>query len=92
MEKSVKSPAYGKTATPPYRVVDPGKSTVRLTANLPADAGQELDEAARATGFNKLTTLVRAIRVFSELLDAERRGGQVIIQEADGSRARLLLR
>jgi hypothetical protein len=66
--------------------------TVRLTANLPPDAAEALDKTAASTGFNKLTTVVRAIRVFADLIAADGRGAQVIIKEADGSATRLILR
>ena len=78
------------TVTPTPQPAKAG--TVRLTANLPQDAADALDKTAAATGFNKLTTVVRAIRVFAELIEVTGRGGEVILQEPDGSRSRLLLR
>lgn len=66
--------------------------TKRLTANLPLDAAEALDKTAASTGFNKLTTVVRAIRVFADLIEASSRGAEVVIKEADGSATRLILR
>ncbi len=66
--------------------------TKRLTANLPLDAAEALDKTAASTGFNKLTTIVRAIRVFADLIEASSRGAEVVIKEADGSATRLILR
>jgi hypothetical protein len=80
------TPAEVEQATPEK------PQTERLTANLPMDAAADLRAAAAATGFNKLTTLSRAIRVFAELVRIDRAGGKVTIEEADGTRTRLLLR
>jgi hypothetical protein len=68
------------------------RETKRLTANLPLDAAQDLETTANLTGFNKLTTLVRAIRVFADLIRVTQDGGEVIIKEAHGTRSRLVLR
>lgn len=66
--------------------------TVRLTANLPVADSRLLDETAKLTGYNKLTTLVRAIRVLAEVEKVVSAGGEVILKEASGSRSRLILR
>ena len=68
------------------------KDTRRLTADLPTADSDLLNETATLTGYNKLTTLIRAIRVLADLEKVVRAGGEVIIKEADGSRSRLILR
>jgi hypothetical protein len=79
--------------TPMPRVpASPPAGTKRLTANLPEDAADALEKTAASTGFNKVTTLVRAIRVFSDLIEASTRGAEVVIKEPDGSASRLILR
>ena len=42
------------------------RDTRRLTADLPTADSDLLAETARLTGFNKVTTLVRAIRVLAD--------------------------
>jgi len=64
----------------------------RLTADLPADVWDLLNETAERSGYNKLTTLVRAIRVFAELQETVDEGGEIILKEKDGTRARLILK
>lgn len=68
------------------------RQTTRLTADLPDHDADTLAEVAQETGFNKVTTLVRAIRVLAELVKAERDGGQLIIKYPDGRRERLIIR
>jgi len=68
------------------------RKTTRLTADLPARDAATLAEVADETGFNKVTTLVRAIRVLAELVRAERAGGELTIKYADGRRERLIIR
>src|SRR4051794_12398682 len=64
----------------------------RLTADLPDQDADTLAEVARETGFNKVTTLIRAIRVLAELVRAENDGGELTIKYADGRRERLIIR
>lgn len=68
------------------------RKTTRLTADLPARDAATLAEVADETGFNKVTTLVRAIRVLAELVRAESAGGELTIKYADGRRERLIIR
>lgn len=68
------------------------RETRRLTADLPTADSDLLAETAELTGFNKVTTLVRAIRVLADLERVVRDGGEVILKDADGTRSRLLLR
>ena len=68
------------------------RRTTRLTADLPARDAATLAEVADETGFNKVTTLVRAIRVLAELVRAENAGGELTIKYADGRRERLIIR
>lgn len=65
------------------------RNTTRLSADLPIADAETLTDLQQATGTNKVTTLVRAIRVFSELLRAEREGGELTIRYNDGRRERL---
>jgi hypothetical protein len=70
--------------------VEPPKK--RLTADLPAQDADTLARIAQFTGFNKVTTLIRAIRVLAELVRAESKGGEVMIKYPDGTRERLIIR
>jgi hypothetical protein len=65
---------------------------VRLTFDVPVEDANLLAETAERTGYNKVTTFMRAIRILHDLEKAIREGGQVIIQHADGTKERLLLR
>lgn len=65
---------------------------VRLSVDLPAGDAATLVDVARETGFNKTSTLVRAIRLLADLQRTVRDGGEVILTHADGTRERLLLR
>lgn len=66
--------------------------TRRLTADLPEDDAETLARVAESTGFNKVTTLVRAIRVLALLDDAEQQGAHFTIRYPDGQRERLIIR
>jgi hypothetical protein len=68
------------------------RPTRRLTADLPVQDADTLAEVARETGFNKVTTLIRAIRVLAELVRAERQGGELTIKYPGGRRERLIIR
>lgn len=68
------------------------RATSRLTADIPVEDAAELVETARVTGLNKVTIVVRALRVFAALVRAEAAGGTVTITYADGRRERLLIR
>lgn len=65
------------------------RPTRRLSADVPERDFDALEDLAAATGFNKLTTLVRAIRVLAELVKAQDAGGDVTINYPDGTRERL---
>ena len=88
------TPAPQETSAPPTRRVrhtrPPG--TTRLTADVPESDAHLLAETAQTTGFNRVTTLIRAIRVLAELIKAEDAGGKIQITYPDGTRERLLLR
>ena len=90
VERPAAAAALDVDVAGPATPASPG--TKRLTANLPLDAAEALDKTAASTGFNKLTTIVRAIRVFADLIEASSRGAEVVIKEADGSATRLILR
>ena len=81
-----------KDAPRPPQQSAAAKETTRLSADLPLRDAATLASLAKETGFNKVTTLVRAIRVLAELVRAEDEGGQLVIKYPDGRRERLLLR
>jgi hypothetical protein len=82
-----------KTAASPRGVAASNRQpTVRLSADLPQKDADTLEDVARATGFNKVTTLVRAIRVLAELVRAEEADGELTIKYPDGRRERLIIR
>lgn len=87
-------PGYGEgmsAATAPEARRSRADGKRRLTADLPADVAETLDETARLLGYNKLTTLIRALRVFGALVQVEKAGGSVVITEADGTRSKLIV-
>lgn len=67
------------------------RDTVRLTADLPRKDAELLTGLAKRTGFNKVTTLVRALRVMDVLERAKDQGSDILIVNPDGSKERLLL-
>lgn len=85
-------PPTRKTADSRSAATTGRQPTLRLSADLPQRDAETLEEVARATGFNKVTTLVRAIRVLAELVRAENAGGELTIKYADGRRERLIIR
>ncbi|MCW2818850.1 MAG: hypothetical protein JWR42_1637 [Marmoricola sp.] len=80
---------YKPLAVPAVAGTPARRETSRLSADLPVADAAVLDELARETGTNKVTALVRALRIMRELVTAEREGGVLTIQHADGSRERL---
>lgn len=58
---------------------------VRLTFDVPADDARALEQTAAESGFNKVTTFIRAIRLLAELDRHQRAGGEVLLRSADGS-------
>jgi hypothetical protein len=66
--------------------------TARSTADLPTRDADTLAEVARGSGFNKVTTLVRAVLVLAELTRAASEGGELTTEYPDGRRERLILR
>lgn len=68
------------------------RGVVRLTADVPVADANLLARVAELTGYNKVTTIVRAIRVLASLEEAERKGGEVTITYPDKTRERLLVR
>jgi hypothetical protein len=68
-----------------------GRAVTRLTADLPNQDASLLADLAVRTGFNKVTTLVRALRVLDILEKARAAGATVVIENEDGTRERLLL-
>lgn len=68
------------------------RGLVRLSVDIPADDADRLAETAASTGYNKVTTLMRAIRLLFDLERAVQNGGHVTLTHRDGTRERLLLR
>jgi len=68
------------------------RDRVRLTFDVPTEDANALAELARRTGYNKVTTVLRALRVLADLDQVIRDGGSVVLEHADGTRERLLLR
>jgi len=68
------------------------RDRVRLTFDVPTEDANALAVLARRTGYNKVTTLLRALRVLADLDQVIRDGGSVVLEHADGTRERLLLR
>lgn len=68
------------------------RDVVRVTADVPTRDANLLAELARRTGYNKVTTLLRAIRILDVLEKAQAEGADLIIINRDGSRERLVLR
>lgn len=72
---------------------DGGESSrTRLSADIRAEDAALLGWLSHATGYNKVTTLVRAIRVLAELVRAEQDGGELTIKYPGGRRERLIIR
>ena len=67
------------------------RGLVRLSVDLPVDDANRLEEVSRRSGYNKVTTLMRAIRLLADLDAHERAGGEVTLTNADGSKERLRL-
>jgi hypothetical protein len=65
---------------------------VRLIANISASDAEVLTSLAQQAGYNRATTLVRAIRVFASLAEAEDAGGTITVTYPDGRRERVLVR
>lgn len=61
------------------------RGLVRLTFDVPADDARLLEQTAAASGFNKITTFIRAIRLLAELDKHQRAGGEVLLRSSDGS-------
>jgi hypothetical protein len=57
---------------------------VRLTADLPTADSDTLIRVARSTGFNKVTTLIRAIRLLALVEDERADGATIRIHRPDG--------
>lgn len=68
------------------------RGLVRLTLDVPADDANKLVETADRTGYNKTTTVMRAIRLLFDLERVVRDGGQVTLTHADGTKERIILR
>lgn len=68
------------------------RGLVRLTLDIPVDDANKLAETAARTGYNKTTTLMRAIRLLFDLERVVRDGGQITLTLRDGTKERLLLR
>ena len=67
------------------------RGLARLTVDLPHDAVEQLAETSLVSGYNKTTTLMRAIRLLADLTRHVRAGGEVLLVAADGSKERLRL-
>ena len=67
------------------------RGLVRLSVDLPVEDANRLEEVSRRSGYNKVTTLMRAIRLLADLDAHERGGGEVILTGTDGTRERLRL-
>lgn len=63
----------------------------KLTVALPSSVNSLLSRLAKDSGYNKTTTLVRAVRLLGTVEDALRDGGRVTVTHADGVRERLTL-
>lgn len=80
-----------KTTQAEQAAADEAPSRVKITAELPTRDNEELGRIAKLTGYNKVTTLVRAIRVLALLEDAKDAGGRIVVEKRGGERSELLL-
>ncbi len=78
---------------PSGKKTSPGvpKGKTRITADVPTKDADLLSSLAERTGYNKVTTLIRALRVLDVLERARNEGSDLQIVHKDGSRERLLL-
>lgn len=91
MATKISSPAAAAEAPRGSRRSSKDRAVTRLTADLPNRDADLLTNLSQRTGYNKLTTLIRALRILDVIEDARERGETVIIERSDGSRERLLL-
>ncbi len=68
------------------------RGMARLTFDVPVKDANRLAELSDLTGYNKVTTFLRAIRVLFDLETAARAGATITITQKDGTKERLLLR
>lgn len=67
------------------------RGLTRLTVDLPSDATEQLAKTAAESGYNKTTTLMRAIRLLADLTRHVRANGEILLVAEDGSKERLRL-
>jgi hypothetical protein len=66
------------------------RGLTRLTFDVPVPEGDKLDMLAGRLGYNKVTTVLRSLRILTALTEAEAKGATVTINYPDGSKERLL--
>jgi predicted transcriptional regulator len=65
--------------------------TTRITADVPDEDVEKLDELAKGMHANKTTALVRALRTADLLRVAASEGSRIIIEDKDGTRREILM-
>lgn len=58
-------------------------SFTKVVVNIPDDVVQELQELSRVTGSTMTDLIALSIRLSKFLSDIERRGGKILIENAD---------
>lgn len=70
---------------------DEAPARVKVTVEIPVEDNKLLGRLAKRAGYNKVTMLVRAIRVLGMLEDAKADGGRIIVERSHGRSQELLL-
>lgn len=60
------------------------RGLARLNFDVPVADANLFEDVARKSGFNKVTTFIRAVRLLADLDAHQRAGGEVLLRSADG--------